>query len=141
MFDTDELTAITEIKPVIQVRKNYTYEDLVHINRTFPLEYERFSDFTEEKYPHGILFYDFEVFMYDWLVVIIDPVHKEKTIIVNDRHALHSFYLSHQGCVWTGYNNKFYDVPILKGILLGHNPKEISDKLIIERKRAFDIYR
>lgn len=141
LFDTTDLQIITEKEPEQKpiVKKNYCYADLIHINRILPLEYEKYNDFTEEKYPHGIVFYDFEVFMYDWLVVIIDPVYKEKAIICNDRNALHSYYIRQQGSIWTGYNNKFYDVPILKGIILGYNPKEISDKLIIERKRAFDM--
>lgn len=31
-------------------------------------------------------FYDFEVFKYDWMVVIIDPANKKKTVIVNDKN-------------------------------------------------------
>ena len=39
-----------------------------------------------------ILFYDFEVFKYDWLVVIIDSETKETHVIINDKEELEQFY-------------------------------------------------
>ena len=84
MFDTSELTSITQ-KEIIKDR--YTYNEIQHINRTFPLE-GNYSDFNETLYPHGFVFYDFEVFKWDWLVVLIDPIERTKTIIVNNREAL-----------------------------------------------------
>lgn len=136
-FDFEPKTEIKneETKPV--KKRTVTYEELVHINRTVPIE--GYSDFTPEKYPYGVVFYDFEVFMYDWLVVIIDPVYKEKTIICNNRAALKEYFDFHSNMIWIGYNNKFYDVQILKGILLGYDPKEISDKLIIDRLKPFQM--
>jgi len=38
-----------------------------------------------------MLFYDFEVFKYDWLVVIIDMVAKKKTVIIMTRLHLKRF--------------------------------------------------
>ena len=140
LFSTNELNKITGKEDVsIPVKKrNVSYEELFHLNRTAEIT-GKYSDFTEEKYPYGVVFYDFEVFNYDWLVVLIDPVHKLKTIICNNRAALREYYELHKEMVWIGYNNKSYDSSILKGILLGHDPKEISDKLIYEGKRGFEL--
>lgn len=136
MFDTNDLNLIqSSVNPV---PKNYGYDDIVHVNRTFELEGD-YSDFTEEKYPHGFVFYDFEVFKYDWLVVLIDPMAKTKTIIANNRNALKKYFDENCNKVWTGYNNVHYDVPILKGILLGMNPKKISDEIIVEGKSPWQI--
>lgn len=79
-----------------------------------------------------ILFYDFEVFKYDWLVVILDMQEKTKTVIHNDREALTEFYQSHKSHVWVGYNSRNYDQFILKTILLGGDPKLTNDYIIID---------
>ena len=77
-------------------------------------------------------FYDFEVFKYDWLVVIINPITKEKTQIANDPEALRDYFFRHDQEIWVGYNNRRYDQFIMKGILLGLNPKEINDWIIVQ---------
>ena len=79
-------------------------------------------------------FYDFEVFKYDWLCVIINPVEKTKEIIVNNKDRLQKYYDEHKDEIWVGYNSRRYDQYILKGILCGFNPKEIND-FIIEKDR------
>ena len=136
MFDTNDLNLIqSSVNPV---SKTYGYDDIVHVNRTFELEGD-YSDFTEEKYPHGFVFYDFEVFKYDWLVVLINPMVKTKTIIANNRNALKNYFDENCNKVWTGYNNVHYDVPILKGILCGMNAKEVSDMIIVEGKNPWQI--
>lgn len=76
-------------------------------------------------------FYDFETFKYDWLVVIINPVEKTETVIVNDKKQLEDYYNKHKGEIFIGYNNKGYDQYIFKGILCGFNPKEINDYIIL----------
>lgn len=75
-------------------------------------------------------FYDFEVFNYDWLVVIINPIDKSEVVIVNNIHELKEYYDAHKSEVWIGYNSQHYDQFILKGILLDFNPKEINDYII-----------
>jgi DNA polymerase len=35
-----------------------------------------------------MIFYDFEVFAYDWLVVLIDLNAKQETVIINDPDKL-----------------------------------------------------
>ena len=76
--------------------------------------------------------YDFEVFKYDWLVVIINPIDKTKDIIINDPEKLAFIYEQKKNEIWIGYNNAHYDQYIFKGILLGMNPKEINDFIIMQ---------
>ena len=133
-------TMITDVPKVSVKKRNVSYEELIHLNKVIT-DIPGYDDFTAEKYPYGLVFHDFEVFMYDWLVVLIDPINKIKTIIANNRTALKEYYELHKNCVWVGYNNKHYDTPILKGIISGYDPKEISDKLIIEGKKPFELYK
>lgn len=77
-----------------------------------------------------LIFYDFEVFKYDWLVVFIDPYEEKYTTIVDDPEQLELFYTDHQNDIFVGYNSKNYDQYILKGILCCFNPYKISDFII-----------
>lgn len=77
-----------------------------------------------------ILFYDFEVFKHDWLVVVMDTDTKSTHVIVNNRQQLIDLYNSHINDIWCGYNSRHYDQYILKGILLGMNPYDISKHII-----------
>ena len=45
-----------------------------------------------------MIFYDFEVFKYDWLVVLRDITSEQdiETVIVNDQDKLQHFYDEHQ---------------------------------------------
>ncbi len=143
LFEMDDLSETTEAPTVSATpvkKRKVAYEELVHLNKTIT-DIPGYTDFTNERFPYGLVFYDFEVFLYDWLVVIIDPINKIKTIIVNNRAALREFFELHKTMIWVGYNNKHYDVPVMKGILNGFDPKEISDKLIVEGKKPFEISR
>ena len=79
-----------------------------------------------------MIFYDMEVFKYDWLGVFIDTQTQEKTVIVNDKDRLTNLYESNVKNIWSGFNVIHYDQYIIKGIMLGMNPKTINDKIIIE---------
>lgn len=83
-------------------------------------------------------FYDFEVFKYDWLVVIINPVNQESTVIYNSAKALKSFYEKHKTEIWIGYNSRSYDQYILKAILLGLDPKEVNDWIIAKGRKGWE---
>lgn len=83
------------------------------------------------------LVYDFEVFKYDWCVVIVDLMAKKRFEFVNDREGLVDFYNNHLNYVWCGFNNKNYDDYILKAILHGYNPKEMNDFIIAEDKSGW----
>lgn len=82
-------------------------------------------------------FYDFEVFKYDWLVVIINPVEKTETIIINDKAKLEEYYEAHKNEMWIGYNNRRYDQYIMKAILCEFNPKDVSDFIIVDEKHGW----
>lgn len=77
-------------------------------------------------------FYDFEVFKYDWLVVIINPIDKIQTIIINDKRKLERYYEQHKDEIWIGYNNRHYDQYIMKAILCGFNPADMNHYIIEE---------
>ena len=80
---------------------------------------------------------DFEVFKHDWLVVILDMDAHEEHIIVNDADRLKAFYEAHKNDIWCGYNSRNYDQFILRGILLGFDPKEINDFIIVKDKSGW----
>ncbi|MBY6860764.1 hypothetical protein [Clostridium botulinum] len=84
-----------------------------------------------------MLFYDFEVFKHDWLVVIKDTTTEKTHVIVNDRDKLISFYNENINNIWIGYNSKHYDQWILKGLILGFDPKEINDFIIVSKEPGY----
>lgn len=77
-------------------------------------------------------FFDFEVFKYDWLVVIINPVERSETVIVNDPEQLRDYYEQHKSEIWVGYNSRQYDQYIMKAILCGFDPKKVNDHIIVK---------
>lgn len=79
-----------------------------------------------------MLFYDFEVFSHDWLVVIKDTDTRTTHKIFNDHDALREIYEMNKNNIWVGYNSRSYDQYILKGILLGMDPKKINDHIIVK---------
>ena len=86
-----------------------------------------------------MIFYDFEVFKYDWLVVLKDITseHEYETVIVNDSDQLQQFYEKHQYDIWTGFNSRHYDRWILKAILCGLDPKEMNDWIIVQKNEPW----
>lgn len=107
--------------------------------KVMDLDLKLYEDFTEEKYPYGAIFFDWEVYKYDWCVTFIDVIKNKKTVIVNDRKGLLKFYVENKGKLYFAYNNRNYDNFIYKGILLGMNPKEINDKIIYDGLKGFQI--
>lgn len=85
-----------------------------------------------------MLFYDFEVFKYDWLVCAIDPIKKEEFVIVNSQYDLQKLYNEYKNDVWCGYNSRNYDQWILKAILCGFNPKAMNDWIIVDKKKGHE---
>lgn len=79
-----------------------------------------------------MLFYDFEVFKYDWLVVVIDVTRKKEHVIINNPDELKALYEANKNDIWVGFNNRHYDQYIMKGILLGMNPKQINDFIVVQ---------
>lgn len=96
-----------------------------------------------------MIFYDFEVFKHDWLVVLINIAEESETVIVNDKAKLEDYYSKNKKNIWIGFNSRHYDQWILKAILAGFNPKDMNDWIIVKERlgwafsdvlRAFPIY-
>lgn len=83
---------------------------------------------------------DFEVFKYDWLCVIQNR-NIGKTVIVNDRKALVKYYEDNKNDVFVGYNIRGYDQFIFKGIMLGFDPKDINDYIILCGQKGYSYSR
>ena len=64
----------------------------------------------------------------------MDTNTRKTHVIVNDRDKLITFYNDHKDDIWCGYNSRRYDQYILKGILLGHDPYNISTHIIQDHK-------
>ncbi len=79
-----------------------------------------------------MLFYDFEVFKEDWLVVVIDMTKKKEHVIINDPDALRQLHKENINDIWVGFNSRHYDQYIFKGILCGFDPKRINDFIIVK---------
>jgi len=81
-----------------------------------------------------MIFYDFEVFAKNWLVVLmqITDEGEKETVIADDKEALEAFHAEHKGDIWVGFNSRHYDQWILKAILCDFNPKEMNDWIIVK---------
>lgn len=86
-----------------------------------------------------LLFMDFEVFRYNWLVVIINYHTKEKTVIIDDSNELKQFYNQYRDDIFIGYNSRQYDQFIFKAILADIDPYYISDQLINHNKKGYKL--
>ena len=130
-------------KPEIKIDYNNVIpeDEKIQINRKVMIDPEKYQDFTKELYPHSLNFYDFEVFVHDWCVTIINPVENIMTVIANDVKALKRYYHKHSDEFWVGYNSRNYDTYIMKGLLLGMNPKKVNDDLIVRELKGWQINR
>lgn len=82
-------------------------------------------------------FLDFEVTMYDWMVVIKNPLDEIEVEIVNDRHKLLEYYKAHKGEVYIGYNIRDYDSYIFKAILCGFNPYLMNEHIVTKKNKGY----
>lgn len=134
-----------EVPKKQEIKIDYNYiipeDEKVQMNRKVMLDAEKYQDFTAELYPYSLNFYDFEVFVHDWCVTIINPIEKIMTVIVNDVGSLKRYYKKHQDQFWVGYNSRNYDTFIMKGLLLGMNPKKVNDDIILRNMKGWQINR
>ena len=86
----------------------------------------------------NILFFDFEVTKYDWLVVAIDPIRNTEQVIVNNRTKLIDLYNEYKDDIWVAYNGRNYDQYIHKGIMLNFDPKKINDWIIVKKRKGWE---
>lgn len=77
-----------------------------------------------------MLFFDYEVFKYDWMVVVMDLLNEEEHVIINDVDKLRALHEKNEDNIWVGYNNNHYDQWIHKAILSDMNPKVVNDYII-----------
>lgn len=85
--------------------------------------------------------FDFEVFMYDWLVVFKDLLSGEKTVIVNDKEELQKYYDNNKDELFIGFNNSGYDNFIFKGIMMGLDPYYLSNVIINKTNNIWRVAR
>jgi len=88
-----------------------------------------------------LLFYDFEVFYDDWMVLIIDASNKKEHIFINDTDGLIEFYNQNKNNIWVGYNSRHYDQYILKAIICGFTPQEMNEWIIVKRQPGWKFFR
>lgn len=85
-----------------------------------------------------ILFYDWEIFKYDNLVVIIDPTERKEYVFVNDREGLIKFYKEHKNYIWCGHNARDYDQYITKARILDFDLKSLNDWIIVKDRKGWE---
>ena len=134
---------VVKKKPEIKIDYNYIIpeDEKVQLNKKISLNPELYQDFTKELYPYSLNFYDFEVFVHDWFITIINPIELTMRVIVNDLKALTDYYNKHKNQIWVGYNSRSYDTYIMKGLLLGMNPKKVNDDIILRGLKGWQISR
>ena len=86
----------------------------------------------------SILFFDFEVFKHDWLIVAIDPIQRKEYAFANNKSELEKLYKAYKQDIWVGFNCRDYDQYILKAILCGFNPKEMNDWIIVQERKGWE---
>ena len=85
-----------------------------------------------------MIFVDTETFMYDWLLVGVDPIKQKEYVIVNNKSELESLYKEYKKDIWVMYNGRNYDQYIIKSILLGFNPKQVNDWIIVKDRKGWE---
>ena len=66
---------------------------------------------------------------------------RRKHVIINSPDKLKALYEANRKDIWVGFNNRHYDQYIMKGILLGMNPKKINDWIIVDNKEGWQYSR
>ena len=85
-----------------------------------------------------MIVYDFEVTRYDWLVVLKDIETGTYTEIHNDNEAFKA--CMDDNAVYIGFNSKFYDQYIAKGVVCNFSPeelKDLNDYIIVKRQQGW----
>jgi hypothetical protein len=89
-----------------------------------------------------MLYYDIESFPKYWCVVVVDDHGIKETANVDryvfeDIQSLRDFYKANRHQTWVSYNGRQYDAPMLRFIMLGLDPFQCSQDLIIIGKKWF----
>ena len=81
-----------------------------------------------------MIFFDFEVFKYNWLIVAIDPELSDPYIIWDDPGELYELHAKYREDIWVGFNSRHYDQYILKSILCGLSAWECNEHIITKHQ-------
>lgn len=137
-----EEKSLSEVFTESQIWKLKTKQKpIFSVHSVESLDEEKYKEFTAEKYPYSLNFYDCEVFKHDWCITVINPIEKVKNVFVNKPEEFKNYYREHIEQIWVGYNSRQYDTNIVKGLLNGLNPKVVNDMLIVEHRKGFEICR
>lgn len=85
-----------------------------------------------------MIFLDFEVFKYNWMVCWLDTKTRKTYSIVDDKTKFEKFYEHYKNEIWVTYNGRQYDVWIAKAILCGFNPWDMNDWIINQDRKGFE---
>jgi hypothetical protein len=83
-----------------------------------------------------LLFYDIEAFKHYWCVVVVDEEINTRHVF-EDVESLRGYYKRNRKRTWVGYNSRQYDSPMLRFIMLGIDPYECSQRLIVTGLKWF----
>jgi hypothetical protein len=85
-----------------------------------------------------MLFFDFEVFYADWMLVVLDSTDHSKHVFINQNDEFIQFYQDHKNDVWTGFNSRHYDQYIAKAIIAGFAPQMMNAWIINQGKGGWE---
>lgn len=88
-----------------------------------------------------MIVYDMEVYSHNWMISWLDTETKQMYTIHDDPELLHEFYENYKNTIWIGYNSRRYDTYVVKAILAGFNPYEISQWMIEDGKQGWQFSR
>lgn len=83
-----------------------------------------------------ILVFDFEVYKFDVLLGVYDTYSHEYIQMWNVA-KIREYYLNNQNAIWVGHNNEDYDNNILEAVIRDKNPYEVSQNIIVKKKRYY----
>lgn len=86
-----------------------------------------------------IITYDIEVLKHDWIAVFKEyDIYK---VIHNNKEELAAYIdrLNQSKSILVGFNNHYYDDPVIAGMLRGRNPYELSKKAISGERLPYSL--
>ena len=83
-------------------------------------------------------FLDFEVWPKLWCCTIINPITKEKTVIVNNKDQLTNHYKTHKDEIYVTFNGRNYDDYIFKAILCGFEAWDMNNWIINKGRKGYE---
>lgn len=73
-----------------------------------------------------------------WCCTIINPITKEKTVIVNEREKLIDHYNAHKNEIYVTFNGRNYDDYIFKAILCNFDPWKMNEWIITKGRKGWE---